>query len=205
LPQLLGEARDLARRYMDGNPDSLAAFRDLANLLLHLTVLPRNTGLRLAYADGRRDRGVLGGMGGPTDPVPLNDGRYLRVSVSLALVETDDGTRLKTLKGGYQYQADRDGKAWIFRYDYLREPGEDRHPQAHVQLRGTFTEDTPAADMHKVHFPTGRVSIEGVARLLADQFGLETNTPPEIWRPVLAESEQTFQEIAHRPLSGPAS
>jgi hypothetical protein len=47
--------------------------------------------------------------------------------------------------------------------------------------------------------------MEGVIRLLADQFGVPCNEPPEVWRPVLAEAEQTFLDIAHRPLSGPAN
>lgn len=190
---------------MAGRPDSLAAFRDLANLLLRLTAMRESTAMRLSYVNGRRDRGVLGGMGGPTDPVPLNDGRYLRVSASMALIDTDEGVRLKMLTAGYQYQADPEGKAWIFRYDYLREPGPDRHPQAHLHVRGDLADGAPLGrELHKMHFPTGRISIEAVARLLVEQFGVESNAPPEIWRPVLTESERTFQAIAHRPLSGPA-
>lgn len=164
-----------------------------------------NASLRMSYAEGRRDRAALGGMSGPTDPVPLNDGRYLRLSVSVALEETPDGPRLKTLKAGYQYQADQQGKKWICRYDYLREPGPDRHPQAHLQVCGEPPDYAPNADLHKVHFPTGRVAIEAVVRLLVEQFEVPSNESAEIWRPVLAESERAFQEIAHRPLSGPAT
>ena len=87
----------------------------------------QNTAVRLAYAEGRRDRAALGGMGGPTDPVSLNDGRYLRVSVVWPLSDTEEGADCKPLKAGYRYQSDREGQAWICRYDYLRGPGPDRH------------------------------------------------------------------------------
>jgi hypothetical protein len=94
------------------------------------------------------------------------------------------------------------------RYDYLREPGLDGHPQAHLQVRGGLVETgvlRPSHPLERVHFPTGRVSIEGVIRLLADQFGLPCNESPEVWRPVLAEAERMFLDIAHRPLSGPVN
>jgi hypothetical protein len=142
-------------------------------------------------------------MGGPTDPVPLTDGRYLRVSVSMGLVDTPDGPRLKVFKSGYQYQVDQTGEEWICRYDYLREPGDNPHPSAHLQISGNSTEGSPVPYLHKVHFPTGRIALEAVARLLAEQFNVPCNQPADIWRPALAESERAFEEIAHRPLSGP--
>jgi hypothetical protein len=57
--------------------------------------------------------------------------------------------------------------------------------------------------LERVHFPTGRISIEAVIRLLIEQFGLEARTRPETWRPVLAASEEEFLKIAHRDISGP--
>lgn len=47
--------------------------------------------------------------------------------------------------------------------------------------------------------------LEGVIRLLVEEFGVPCNQPPAIWRPVLAEAERAFLEIAHQPLSGPAA
>jgi hypothetical protein len=144
----------------------------------------------------------------PAGALPLNDGRFLRLHVTLSLEDTPEGRRLKVLKSSFQYQVDQQGERWIVRYDYLREPGPDPHPQAHVQIRGALLEaGVPARRglLEHVHFPTGRVSVEAVIRLLADQFSVPCNEQPEVWRPVLAESERLFQEIAHRPLSGPAT
>jgi hypothetical protein len=148
---------------------------------------------------------VLGGMQSPTAPLPLNDGRYLRLTASLELQKTSEGPRLKTVQSSYQYQSDSGGRDWICRYDYLREPGDDPHPQAHLQVNGAFGEDMVSkSSLPRIHFPTGRVALEAMIRLLADQFEVPCNEPPEMWRPVLSESEQAFQRIAHQPPSGPA-
>lgn len=206
---LVGNARDLTRRYMAGGRQAFDPFQQLAALLFDLTVLRPGSMVRLSYGPTGRDKAVLGGPAGPTDPLRLNDGRFLRLSMSLYLA-TDDprGQLLKVSASSFQYQADEAGKRWIIRYDYLREPGPDAHPQAHLQLRGSLAEPAvlPAGrPLERIHFPTGRVSVEGMIRLLADQFGVACNQPAEVGRPVLTEAEQTFLEIAHRPLSGPAS
>ena len=98
----------------------------------------------------RKDASVLTGLGGP---LLLNDGRFLRFDVSVYL-DPHAGS-LKTSKASYQYQLDRDGHQWICRYDYLREPGPDPHPQAHLQLRG-FLEFDRDRELSRIHFPTGR-------------------------------------------------
>ncbi len=162
-------------------------------------------GLRLLHGPRGRDHGVIEGM--RDSLVPLNDGRYLRVSVSLFLEPYEDRTRLKVEKSVYQYQFDEEGDRWIVRYDYLRTPT-DPHPGMHVQIRGRLHEAgaLPYGEtLERVHFPTGRVSVEAVIRMLVEQFHVTTNEDARIWRPVLAESERAFQQIAHRDISGPAA
>jgi hypothetical protein len=150
--------------------------------------------VRLSYED--LDRPALGGWNGPTDPLPLNDGHFLRLSASLYLAQTDAGIRMKVKNSAYQYQTDKEGNEWVFRYDYLRLPP-GLEPGAHLQLHGRLhLGDQP---LDRLRFPTGRVTLEAVIRLLVDQFGVEPNDDPELWRPVLAESEKLFLEIAHQP------
>ena len=130
---------------------------------------------------------------------------YLRVTVGLYWEETEHGPRLKVEQSSYQYQEDRDGDRWIFRYDFLRNPPAP-HPADHFQVRGTLLEDNclpRGITLERVHFPTFRISLEAVIRLLADQFEVSTNEPADLWRPVLAETERAFHGIAHRSLSGP--
>jgi hypothetical protein len=207
----IARTRELTRRYKLGDKQSAEAFRELATFLLQLTVAKRDhRGLWLARAAGpaAATKATLQASTEPGSPVPLNDGRFLRLHFLLERMHTPDGWRLKVQESSFQYQADQDGERWIVRYDYLREPGPDPHPQAHLQVRGLLTESAVPVRrglLEHVHFPTGRVPLEAVIRLLADQFGVTCNTEPVLWRPVLAESERAFQEIAHRPLSGPDS
>jgi len=149
---------------------------------------------------------VLGGWNGPGDPLPLRDGHYLRLTMSLYIEDTSEGSRSKVSHSSFQYQLDQVGERWVFRYDYLREPP-DPHPAAHLQIRGNLYEPClpNRKALERIHFPTQRISLEAVIRLLIEQFGVEPNDPPEIWRPLLAESEAAFLAIAHRALSGPGS
>lgn len=178
------------------------AFRNLASILLHYTILSPTGGIRLFYGPG--DEPLLGGWERPGDPLPLTDGCYLRVTVTLYLEDTPEGMRMKVRSSSYQYQMDREGDRWIFRYDFLRSPP-DPYPAAHLQIRGKFYEACLPEDLplERIHLPTGRVSLEAVIRLLANQFHVPCHSPPEIWQPLLTESERAFLEIAHRPLSGP--
>jgi len=167
--------------------------------------MPESSGLRLLFGPRGHDRGVVEGRRDAL--VSLNDNRYLRLSVALFLEPYQGRTRLKVEKSVYQYQLDEPGDRWIVRYDYLRTPT-DPHSGMHVQIRGRLHETEalePDETLERVHFPTGRVSVEAVIRMLVEQFHVPTNEPPEIWRPVLAESERAFQQIAHRDISGPAA
>jgi len=149
---------------------------------------------------------IEGGLSPDDDTVRLRDGRFLRVFIVLFREPHNGGYRMKVEQASYQYQVDPDGNRWVFRYDYHRDPG-GRHPPAHLQVRGDLRE--PVAPyrglLERTHFPTGRVSIEAVIRLLVEQFGVPPASVPEMWRRVLAESERLFEDIAHRPLSGPAA
>lgn len=192
---------------MAGGKDSFTAFRDLAQLLLQNTVMETGHAVRLTEKkDAAVPTQVLGGRGGPTRPVQLRDGRFLRVAASLYLDPHEGTTRLKVAQSSYQYQVGDSGNDWICRYDYLRQPGKDPHPLAHLQIHGSLTHDPGPAGvpLHHIHFPTGRTSLEAVIRLLVDQFKVPTKLPAEEWRPILACSEESFRVIAHQPESGPA-
>jgi len=187
-----------------GGPQAADAFRELSGFLLRLTILAPEGGVRFASGPRGTQDVVLGGWGGPDDPLPLRDGRYLRLIVRLSIAPPSEGSRLKVATSSYQYQMDREGERWVFRYDYLRTPPSP-YPAAHLQINGSLAEDSlpPRMPLPRIHFPTARVSLEAVIRLLADQFGTPCATTPEVWRPVLAETERTFVEIARRPLAGP--
>lgn len=117
-------------------------------------------------------------------------------------IDREDRDYLKTDQATYQYQYDGDGKQWIFRYDYLRRSG-GRHPPSHVQVNAELFERgvLPLGQLPRVHFPVGRMPFEGVMRLLIDELAVPSKFPD--WRPVLAESERLFREIAYHPPTSP--
>jgi hypothetical protein len=87
LPDLdkhLGEIRQLTEKYKAGDRQSFTAFRDLVDRLLRLTILKPEGGVMLIAARGAGERLALGGWKGPDDPLPLNDGRYLRLAITLS-------------------------------------------------------------------------------------------------------------------------
>lgn len=146
-------------------------------------------------------------MRSEADPLPLRDGRFLRLTMRLRLVKEAKLTRLKVDASAYQYQLDEEGRRWVFRYDYLRIPPSP-YPGAHLQIRGKLRERAAPGGgtrMERLHLPTGRVALEAVIRLLVEEFGVPTAQPATVWRPVLAESEREFQRIAHQPPSGPGA
>jgi hypothetical protein len=136
----------------------------------------------------------------------LNDNRYLRLTISLYFEQVSEGRRLKTSSSSFQYQEDTAGDRWIVRDDYLRQP-KNPHPGDHLQIRGQLTEYCLPAHrtLERVHFPTMRVSLEAVIRLLVDQLVVKCNERVKVWRRILATSEAGFLNIDHRSLSGPAS
>jgi hypothetical protein len=189
------------------SPSSFHAFRDLVQLILGNTILANGVAVCLAKGP-RTDAYVVGGYGrgAKTDPLALTDGRFLRLTFRLFLIKTDAGPRVKVEVSCFQYQLDKEGDHWVFRYDYVREPSEP-HPYAHLHVRGALAESCLSykQSLDDVHFPTNRVSLESVIRLLIEQFKVQSNRPVEIWRPLLAESEALFLNIAHNSISGPIS
>ena len=202
VPVLRARVRELTAAYKAGTPDSFEAVRALIALALNLTVMRQPGHIRLTYSADNPDVRVIGE---PNRPIQLNSGAYLRVSAALMLFEVDGGiTRLKVRDSSFQYQLDEEGEEWVVRYDYLRFP-KDPHPAAHVQVRGTLEEDClpVGRPLSRIHLPTSRIPLEAVIRMLIEQFQIRSNTPAEVWRPVFAESEALFHEIAHRPPHGP--
>ena len=205
LHAILADVRGHSEGLRRGNRDSFSHWKRLANLLLHLTVAPANQGVGLtSWAEDERKADLVG-FG--RHPLRLRNGKYLWVYQTLAILDdpAGKGPRLKVVSAGYQYQRDRDGDQWLFRFDYLRIPPAP-HPGAHVQVRAEPLEPGLVPEgrtLERIHFPTRRISLEAVIRLLIEDFGIRPAVPAAIWRPVLMESERLFRSIAHEPAAGP--
>lgn len=133
---------------------------------------------------------MIGGSPLRTDPIPLNNGHYLRLTISLFL----ESGKLKVDKSSYQYQLDPEKTSrWIFRYDYARVPL-DVYPPSHLQINGLLREQASVLlGLPDIHFPVNRISLEAVIRILIEQFKIKCNDPKH-WYKVLEESERLFME-----------
>lgn len=204
LPPLRSELDELIRETKAGGSGSLRSFQALVSTMLQLTVIADGHAPRLWYLPDSREAATLGGVRAFNDPLPLRNGAYLRLTMNLRLAERQERW-LKVGKSSYQYQLRPEDESWVFRYDFLRHRESGRHPQGHLQVHGQFTEPEAAPrPMGRLHFPVIRPSIEGVIRVLAEDFEVPTREPAEVWRPLLALTEDTlFGDVADKPVSGP--
>jgi hypothetical protein len=116
---------------------------------------------------------------------PRGADKYLRVGMSL-----------------FQYQLDPEGQDWIFRYEYGRQrvAGEIK-PACHLHVRGDLRTGNVLRNkdlLEHVHFPCGRPTVESTIRLLIDDFGVPSDAPDHVWRPILRQSEEGFMGVAHK-------
>lgn len=198
------EVRELSAKVRQGGKQSPRAFRDLAQKLLAITVLDQ--GQRLILRPPLKDAAswVLEGgcqsqLTSDAGLLKLRDGHWLKVGYLLSLTKNN---RLAVTKSKIQYQWTDTDQSEVFRYDYAYK-AEDRHPAAHLNLHALLPEPDDLGGsgrpLERVHFPTGRTSLEQVIRLLAQGFEVPTARPVEFWEPILTEAERMFYEVAHQP------
>ncbi|MGC9538017.1 hypothetical protein [Streptomyces sp. UG1] len=198
------EVRALTAKVHQGGRQSAKAFRDLAQKLLAITVMaqgqhlvlrPNQTGTGPWVMEGAHKSQIASDAG----MVKLRDGHWLRVGYLLSLTAND---RLAVTESKIQYQWTDGDRSEVFRYDYAYE-AEGQHPAAHLNIHALLRQpdDLGSSEwpLERVHFPTGRTSLEQVLRLLAQGFGVATAKSIEVWEPVLAEAERMFYEVAHQP------
>ncbi len=209
MPDIDGECakvRALTKKFLDpGNKDHrFKAFRDLTQRLLSLTIMAdgQRVGLDRGWAPDSRTRLLVGrSQDQELHTVQLRDGRFLRLTMTLRITSN---RRFAVPQSSLQYQNAEEDQAEIFRYDYVRAQ-KDAHPRAHLNVHGHLDHDVlgDGKSLEAVHFPTGRISLEGVIRLLIVQFEVPSVTPEDVWMRVLTTSETSFNEICEKPLSGP--
>jgi len=197
------EIEALWRRVGDGGRRAPAAFEELTQSLLSLTVVPEGQRVVLKPAL-HAGSFLLEGMAGMHKQglVRLNNGRWLQIRMTLKLV---DGS-LALAGAVFQYLWDDAEQSEIFRYDYARWQ-HSRHPRSHLNVHGTLDHGEALRDgdsLKDLHFPTGHTSLEAVVRLLIEDFEVGPNQPEQVWRPVLTASEEHRLANAAPQASGAA-
>jgi len=93
----------------------------------------------------------------------------------------------------WQYMNAVDDDSWVFRADYSRaQIAATSPPRGHLHVDGTLRQPGvlgPRQPVGRVHFPCRRPTLEAAVVLLADEFGVPTNAPHEVWRAAVAEHE----------------
>lgn len=131
----------------------------------------------------------------------LENGRYLYAYQRLGLRRPE--RFLTTLEYSYVYQETEDDDSWIFRYEYQREPGEKYpYPLAHLHLNANPDGYPGPKPFPRLHLPTGRVTIEMIARHLLDEHVVPAISPD--WQEELKAAESAFDEIQRRRMLSPA-
>lgn len=134
--------------------------------------------------------------------VTLGNGCQISVFQRI-LPNPDDPRKVTTAESSYSYGVGRNLEDdWLIRYDYVPERAEAdpeyQYPVGHVHFNGyseTY-EDFEMADkkpLHKLHFPTRRVSLEDFLEHLIVEMGAPTRQGKDKALELLAESRRTFQ------------
>ena len=178
LPALRGEVRRLFAGLKRGDREAFHRWRDLANLLLSVTVARRNEVVALTFSERTGRKANLAGRG--DQPIRLRNGRYLLFRQVLAVIDDPrgGGPRLKVVSSNYQYQEDPEGKpasrsklpvhsfAELAQY-YMQTYGVTREHLAQIAVKSHYN----ASLNPYAHFQRA-VTLEEVqqARLVADPF-----------------------------------
>jgi len=186
-----------------GGREALGHFERYVNLLFRLTVAHKDSAIRLSRPAASSTAWVLTGgydlRGG--NVIRLTDGRYLRLIAALDL-DVSAGDQLRVQAMTWQYQNAIDDDSWVFRADYPRaRSAAPSPPRGHFHVDGTLRQPGvlgPKQPLGRVHFPCRQPTLEAAVVLLADEFGVPTNAPHEVWRAAVAE-----HEAQSAPLFGP--
>lgn len=144
-------------------------------------------------------------MGRPGECLRLRNGWYLRLLLTFRVepsVSAGGANKLKTISSSIQYQQfTTEQESWVFRYEYLRHANNHYAPgHLHVRWQPDESDRLPnGARLSEIHFPTGRVGLEAIIRLLIDDFRVGANEPEEVWRRLLFDTEQEFMHIMRQP------
>jgi hypothetical protein len=77
------------------------------------------------------------------------------------------------------------------------EPGDDYpYPPAHVHVNAQPGSYTGTKSFKDLHLPTGRVTVEGVARHLVTEHGIGPIS--DDWEAILSETEDAFRQIQRK-------
>lgn len=136
------------------------------------------------------------------DGVVLRGDHHLLFSViqHFTIMKTQDPDRgpFKVRTKSYFYHIATQSREELLAYHWEPETSEGRtFPHLHVGLV-SIAQDAPIPRerFHRLHIPTGRVSLESVIRLLIEEFGVVPQK--DDWREILDDTEEAFMRYKTR-------
>jgi len=72
----------------------------------------------------------------------------------------------------------------------VNDPCQKRYPHLHLGERFTGGDLLPGSSFHKMHIPTGRISVESFIRMAIEEFGAEPKK--KNWRAIIRRHESAF-------------
>jgi hypothetical protein len=112
----------------------------------------------------------------------------IRISQNYRIVEADgDRGPYKVRTTAYMYSVEDDNGHEVFGYHWHPE-SRIKYPHLHLEHGAHLG----LADLHRAHFPTGRVSVEEFLRLVIEAFRVEPRR--EDWRAVIQRSQDIFRK-----------
>ncbi len=134
--------------------------------------------------------------------VTLGNGCQISVFQRI-LPNPEDPRKVTIAESSYSYGVGQNlEEDWLVRYDYVPERAETdpeyQYPVGHIHFNG-YSETYEAFEMadkkplHKLHFPTQRISLEDFLEHLIVEMGVPTKQSKDEALELLAESRRTFQ------------
>ncbi len=126
-------------------------------------------------------------------PVPLGNGMYLNVELTLAADDTT-APRLATTRASYTYQAGEglDDPRPLFTYQYDRN-APFPYPRCHLHVFAAPNDYVQERPFSRLHLPTRRITLEQIVWHLIQEHNVEPRR--DDWRQVLWRHEEWFRTI----------
>ena len=126
-------------------------------------------------------------------PVPLSNGMYLNVEVTLA-VNDPTAPRLATTRASYTYQVGGglDDPRPLFTYQYDQN-APFPYPRCHLHVFAAPDDYAQERPFSRLHLPTRRITLEQIVWHLIHEHDVEPRR--DDWRQVLWQNEEWFRNI----------
>lgn len=120
------------------------------------------------------------------------------------LPNLEDSSKVTTAESSYSYGVGQNlEEDWLIRYDYVPErassDSEYQYPVGHIHFNG-YSESYESFEMddkkplHKLHFPTRRISLEDFVEHVIVEMGVPTKQGERKSLELLAESREGFEK-----------